>query len=269
MRFSISISRSIANKAVSCALICFAYFTLMTCVSKPLVPMGLQSEFKAISPSRVLALPLFLLPNPSEPAQIDLPAWATGGGEKLLETQLLEGFKNQPGVNGVSFQSVRRALGSDPVTPWFVLKSELDASAKALSSTDPQVRAGLPKACLKRKSVLDFYVFCVSPKKAWLEGLNALSAKVLNADTALVIVVTHFEKSVVDGLYSAQAGLAALLVDTNTGRMIWGRQAAHSVQSPADKKAFPAWETVFAGLFSESFWEEFPGRVPKTADSKP
>lgn len=264
------------------------------CTTTKPVAMGIQPEFEAINPSRILAVPVFALPDPARPSEIDGAVLTAENGRGVIERNVLQAFRNQPGVNGVSFQAVRDSLGASP-NAWNKLDATMRRTAARLVSTKEGERLSLGKECLARKSFLDFYVHCLSRDKEWIDGLNELSARILNADTAMLTVVTALEKKPEPegtGL-TLRGAVVALLVDTNSGKLIWGRQSEGStrttegsgrpgVATPVPGSGptsstesasgsasgrpsgagtrVPEVGELFPRLLGEEFWAEFPGR---------
>ena len=253
------LSFSFARSAI-CAFLVGAL--LLSCRSTPAVAPGIQPEFEAINPSRILAVPPFVLPDPGSRSTVDIAALETGNTRTVLESKVTSAFQNQPGVNGVSFSTVRQALGKRP-NVWDTLDAQMRSDSLKLTSRNEQERAELSPDCLKRKNFSDFYSFCLAPDKKWVAGLNALSAKVLNADSALLTAITSLEKTTTNNRYGIVAGLALVLVDTNTGKLIWGRQTAGELFSPEGNASFPEWSKLFETMLNEDFWAEFPGRKLK------
>lgn len=247
------------NRFLCAAALLFSF----GCVSQPRIPFGLQPEFKAINPSRVLAVPPFVLPDPGHAASVDAAALELGQVLKIVETEVLKAFKGQPSVNGVSFSSVRATLAADPKPIYTTLDTILKSTSAKLISTDATIRNSLSKNCLGRKNFVDYYGLCVVGDKPWTENLNALSARVLNADSALLIAVTHLDKKLSHAQYKIEAEIAAILVDTNSGKVIWAREIRDESTNSPDKLSFPEWQPLFEKIINEKFWLEFPGRVSR------
>lgn len=244
-------------------MLLFFACALTSCRTTPTTTAGIQTEFRALNPSRVLAVPVFILPDPSTPSVVDLALVESGRVREAYEKTILEAFKNQPGVNGISFSSVRQALGASP-TVREQMQTDLTGLSKEILSADPRVRARFTKGCLNRQTFLDFYVHCVSSGKGWVTQLNALSAKVLNADTALLPFLTRLQSESERDGEKVTAGVAVLLVDTNTGKLIWGRENSLNLASKLGGGPSPTeWQRLFQSLFPEAFWADFPGRTSR------
>jgi hypothetical protein len=230
---------------------------LTACTSRKPVPAGIQPEFQAINPSRILAVPSFTLPDPSSSAQVDLSLIETEKIIPELEKVILQSFRGQPRVNGVSFQAVRQGLGESP-NALTKLKESVEKVSQKLTSTQESERLSLRKECLARKDFLEFYVHCLASDNSWVEGLNQLSSRILNADSALVSFLLEAEKKPLPTRgFSTDIRVAVTLVDTNSGRLIWGRIGSEKVtlQTPTSAGA-----TAFDTIFKEEFWQGFPGR---------
>ena len=244
--------------------LCVSSVVLFSCRTTSAVSPGIQPEFEAINPSRILAVPSFVLPDPGALSSVDVAALETGNTRTILEAKVTSAFQNQPGVNGVSFSTVRQAIGKRP-NVWDALDAQMRSTSLKLTSRNAQERAELNSDCLNRKNFLDFYTFCLTADKKWIAALNTLSAKVLNADSALLTVITRLEKATENNRYGISAGLALVLVDTNTGKLIWGKQTEKVLQNAEGSASFPEWSSLFESMLTENFWLEFPGR--KLAES--
>lgn len=248
------------NKYFQKALYVFAAAALFTfCVSKqPPVTGGIQPNFSALNPSRVLAVPHLLLPSPIKKSVVDVAVLEVDGFTKALEQKVLEAFKNQPSVNGVTFNTVRKGVANTKILS--NMQSEVSRAAKVIfGSANLEVVDG-PKQCANCKTIADYYVYSLRPSKKWREALNELSAKVLNSDAALLIYITHLQKNMVAGSPATEVGLAVQLVDTNNGELIWTREKMVSDVSSGAKKTFPEWSEALNKLLDENFWKGFPGR---------
>lgn len=235
---------------------------LAACVSRaPTIQMGLQPKYEAVNPSRILAVPPFIVPDPTRQVSVDVSAVESGNMTAHIEEAVLKAFTDQPAINGVSFFRVRKEIGkSNLITN---LDREMSQIAKRLVSREAQDQTSFSKDCIQRRNFVEFYVYCVSPSKSWKDFLNALSAKIYNADSALIVVVTEAEKKEVDGQYESRAGVAALLVDTNNGNLIWGRVVNDFARSTQGNKVFPEWSAMIPSMLGEGFWAHFPGRKLK------
>jgi hypothetical protein len=231
---------------------------LLGCLSNRHIQEGVQPEFAAINPSRIIAVPLFLLPNPAQKVEVDSALVESDKLSTKLEAEILDSFRNQPNVNGVSFQAVRQTLGAQSDL-YLKIDKSLRETSSLLFSTLPSDRALLTKDCVSRSSFLDFYAFCVNPQPKWIDLLNQFSRKILNADSALITIVTEYSKSVSGRSNKLRVGLALLVVDTNSGKLIWAKernkefidfdQTSPDSVGPKDER-----------FFDDEFWLNFPGR---------
>jgi len=232
------------------------------CTSTPTLRQGVQPDALALNPARIAAFPTLLIPHPSERTSLDPASLASGEIVSAVESRILAAFKNQPGVNGLSFQTVRTALKANPK-----IQTEIDSEIRSLGQL---ANSGLAREtlllsaeCRARRHFLDFYKNCLLRSPRWIQLLNQLSMTAQNADSALFPIVTTLEKLTDRNTYSIRFGLALILVDTNSGRLLWGRDTIIKIDSPEGLKQFPDLKTAYDKVFSESFWAEFPGRRSK------
>ena len=262
-------------------------FFVVGCQTQNLMNSGIQPGYEAVNPAAIIAVPIFIMPDPSsEVSSIDPSLLIT---EKLipsLEDKIMDSFNGQPNINGYQFSAVKKAIGyNQPVvnktqpakaktqpakvkellipSVWDSLDSTMKTVGSRFSSRDIKTRLLITPSCLARKNFIDFYSFCVADESVWLTSLNLLSAKVLNADSALITVITDLEDKVVDKKYQVTGGLAVMLVDTNNGKLIWGNYQKETLENSADKKYFPSWGDLLNKILAPDFWQDFPGRIGK------
>ncbi len=246
-------------------------FLVSACQSQPYSHPGIQPGFEALNPAAVIAVPVFVLPNPSqESAVVDTSLVYTEKLFSLMETKILKAFENQPNINGYSYDIVRNALEKKPNTKMLLdqLNKSMNDVAGRFSSRDISKRILITPECLSRKNFLDFYSFCLSSHRDWLDGLNKLSFQVMNADSAIITVVNNLKNSEKNTHYTISLGVAVLLVDTNNGKLIWGNEANLSLEQNDNSSALPSYQKLIDNLFSENFWKGFPGRKPSDISVK-
>lgn len=240
---------------------------LTACTSLPSLRQGIQADAVALNPARIAALPTLVIPHPVEQASIDPASLMSGELTATLETRILAAFKNQPGVNGIAFQTVRTALKTNPKI-YKDLDNEMRTMGELANSGTARETLLLTSECRARKNFLDFYQHCLLKSQRWIGALNQLSMAVQNADSTMIPIITAIEKNTEKDVYALKFGLALLLVDTNNGRLIWGRDVTVKLSSTSGSKQFPEVAAAYDKLFTESFWAEFPGRRSRTENSK-
>lgn len=238
-----------------------AVLPLSACTSIPRLQPGIQPAYAAVNPSRMLAVTPVVFANPISRLTVEHAEVAAHKLDGLLEGLVLKSFQNQPGVNGVSFNSVRQSSATPPPSPVATLAEVIRGAAQ--ERAEVTLKPGrLSPACKSARDLLEFYAYCLAIRADWLKGLNDLSSRVLNADTALLVFVTHLEKSQRSERPTSLAQLAVLVVDTNSGKLVWGREA-ESAHQGIPGGPFPPWASLFEGLLGETFWTQFPGRTQK------
>lgn len=240
---------------------------LSACASVSTLRQGIQPDSLALNPARIAAFPTLTMPHPADTGSLDPASLISGEVVSAVESRILAAFKNQPAVNGIAFQTVRTALKSSPK-----LTSDMDYEMRSLgqlaNSGIARETLLLSAECRARKNFLDFYKFCLLKSQRWVPLLNQLSMTVQNTDSTLIPIITSLEKTTNKGIYQLKFGLALILIDTNSGRLIWGRDVTVDVESPSGAKQFPDLKLAYDKLFVESFWAEFPGRRPKSEATK-
>lgn len=250
------------KRIINCSvLFILILITFSSCQSAKLLPSGIQEGYEAVNPASIIAVPVFTLPDPSKSSSIDLAIVNAQQIIPKIQNKIIESFHAQPNINGYSYSAVSTAIGNVKPTVWDKLNDSMKLVANRFNSSETSVRTLIISSCLARKSFVEFYSYCLSPDPLWINNLNSLAAKVLNADTALLVVVTNIQSSVVDDVYGISGGFSVLLVDTNNGKLIWGKDALISLLNPEDKKYYPSWDELINKIFNHEFWEKFPGRI--------
>ena len=234
-------------------------FVSSSCTSVPPTREGLQSEFLALNPARIAAFPPMVMAHPVEKTSIDPAAVVTSQVQSLIESEILAAFKNQPNVNGVSFQTVRNSLKTAPRLAGDI-DSELKSMGQLTNSGSARETLLLTRECRSQKSFLGFYKHCVNQSNKWTSLLNQFSAAVQNSDSILLPILTSLEKTTEKNAYVVRVGVTLLLIDTNSGKLIWGRDSIMRAETPSGVRQFAEVNVLLDKIFVESFWSEFPGR---------
>ncbi len=232
-----------------------------SCQSMKPLPSGIQEGYEAVNPASIIAIPVFMLPNPSKSSSID-PAIVNAQQIVLkIQNKVIQSFNGQPNINGHSFSAVTNAIGNVKPSVWDKLNDSMKLIANRFNSNDTSVRTLITSSCLARKNFMEFYSYCLAPDLIWIDNLNFFAARVLNADTALLVVITEIESTVIDNIYGISGSFSIILVDTNNGKLIWGKDGSASLFSPKDKKYYPSWDELINNIFNDDFWDKFPGRI--------
>ncbi|WGL61232.1 hypothetical protein QEJ31_06460 [Pigmentibacter sp. JX0631] len=245
----------------------FVFIIFVTFVSscQSLKPLneGIQEGYEAINPASIIAVPTFVLPDPSKAAVIDPAIINTHQFIPKLEAKVMEAFKDQPNINGYSFSVVNNVVIKEKSDILNNMNQRLTAISSRFSSRESIIRSVITSSCLSRKNFVEFYSYCVAPDSVWISELNKLALKVLNADTALLVVLKNLDSSSNNDIYVLHGGISLLLVDTNNGKLIWGKDKFVTLKNPPEKKYFPTIDDLLISIFNEEFWEGFPGRIQK------
>jgi hypothetical protein len=238
--------------------------TLITaCVSQVQIQPGLQPRANALQIGKIVAIPPIIFPHPRKNSLIDRATLESSPFLADLETSVLGAFQNQPRVNGVSFNAVRKQLVNNNNFFDFFLRT-LTQTSQFLNFGSEAERRTFSSSCLNSKDMLDFYEHCIAPQKQWQTKLNQLSAKVFLADAALFVLVQKLEKQKESAIrnkdYRSALGLSLLLVDTNSGELLWGKE---QVIEKNQEGQFPDLSMLAKDILSEEFWINFPGRDTK------
>ncbi len=234
---------------------------LVGCVSQGGAPVtGLQPGYGTATFTRVLFAPGFVVSDPAKVARVDNAAML---GDRVLESvekAIVAAFRAQPGVPGFSPVAVRSMFSKDPEALTSLSAIFLSAQQKVLGNASDG-KGGFSRDCTRSTSVPAFFVRCLQKREDWREATAKFSTVGLNADATLLAVVSSLEKSKTDNKFSLAATVSVLLVDNASGKLVWGREVSDTLESDLIKEGFPEWSVLFARMFSEPFWMEFPGRI--------
>ena len=247
-------------------IVCLSSFVLYSCQSMKPLNKGIQEGYEAVNPASIIAVPVFLLPDPSKSSSIDPAIVNTHQLILKVQDKVMQSFNGQPNINGYSFAAVLNALGKDKPTIWDKLNDSMKSVADRFNSSETSTRTLITSSCLARRSFMEYYKYCLAPDSVWIENLNSLAAKVLNADTALIVVITEIKSSYKEDIYSISGAFSVLLVDTNNGKLIWAKDVNASMLNSIEKKYFPKWDDLLNQVFSDGYWDNFPGRIAKIKD---
>ena len=232
-----------------------------SCQSMKPLPSGIQDGYEAVNPASIIAIPVFMIPDPSKSSSIDPAIVNAQQIIPKIQNKVIQSFNGQPNINGHSFSAVSIAIGNVKPTVWDKLNDSMKLIANRFNSNETSVRTLITSSCLARRNFMEFYSYCLAPDPIWIDNLNSLAARVLNADTALLVVITDIESAVIDDVYGISGSFSILLVDTNNGKLIWGKDGSSSLLNPKDKKYYPSWDELTNKIFNDDFWDKFPGRI--------
>lgn len=223
---------------------------------------GTQSGYSAVNPASIIAVPVLTLANPAKTtSSIDL---ATISSEQIIpqiEKKVISSFEGQPNINGYPFSVVTKATATEKPNIIDELNKTMHAVANRFYSRDIKERLLITSQCFGRSNFIEFYSYCLANETRWLASLNALSARVLNSDSALFIVIDDLNTQVRKDQYEITASVVVLLIDTNNGKLIWANEKAVTKSNLQNPKTLPSWSALIDEIFTKDFWNEFPGRI--------
>jgi hypothetical protein len=250
------------------AVVLAAMLSLFGCQSKAELVSGIQPNFVALNPTRILAItPIVISLAGNKESVIDPVILQTMPIIDRLERRVLDAFKGQPAVNGMSFQAVRTSLQKKSSPAYGSLVAGVDGTLSTLRKPRADSESLLGSPCLARKDFVGFYGYCLRQNRSWQKGLNDASAAVLNADAALIVFLTELRTVSVAGKEHARVAVELVLVDTNNADLIWSGSGRLEGDNPntlleASGQAKAQWAGIIDALVNESVWQGFPGRKP-------
>lgn len=179
--------------------------------------------------------------------------------KELCETfdkKLLESFKGQPFVKGKSPRSIMKLLEENAKT--WIKGGFFGAWAR-------------PEDCEFCEDPVQFYNYYLAQNAEWLAYTVEFSRATENADALLLPIILYANESTENerGLLVAKRDVevVAFLIELETGKLAWAgkrRGAARNTRLASeigdDTLLYPDWGLVHSRLFTDSLWEEFPGR---------
>lgn len=179
---------------------------------------------------------------------------------KRFDAFVLEGFKDQPFMRGLSPLAMQKTL----------------EKANKGSMPDNLAQLWYHKAtdCRDCSNAPAFYVNSIRSRPEWKAWLNEIGRLAANSDAILIPAILYLNEARGNdrGLLSAKrsGGLALLLIDTNDGELLWaGGREAEAVDQRLERSdvakqiEMPALPLLFDRLLTEDIWRDFPGRQIK------
>lgn len=164
------------------------------------------------------------------------------------------GFTDQKFMRGYSATAVTQLLKRAKQTPlndaWQSYFAPLSGSKK--SATE----------------IISFYRSNIQPQATWRHWLIQISKNTRLSDAILIPLIADAEDVATQDkdlkIQKKTAEILTLLIDTETGQLIWtgGRRASMSLSALSGAQpSQPTLEDLEARLFFADHWFEFPGRV--------
>lgn len=223
---------------------------------------GIEPHHEGFVPSRIALMPCVVWPD-SALRITQLPPTNRPHEElaelcESLDKFISDGFDNQPYMKGLSPKLVEKLYGASNVKPNLtsILYQEWKSTSEKCESCD---------------NVVAIYNQTIKPRPSWQIWLNQLSTATKGSDALLIPLILSANARIEDdrGLFSSirSAAVAALLVDTNNGSLIWsgGRNSEVAFKSlitanGVPQMKIPPLDDLKRRLFTEAIWLEFPGR---------
>lgn len=219
----------------------------------------MQSQHRGFVPARIAVLNCRVWPQAAAYQSMVLTKskdLTDSGVCERLDKFVIEGFADQPYMNGYAPKAVAQLLENSEKTKMFMEPFE----SWVHMDTD----------CNDCPDGPTFYLKSIASRPAWRTWLQTFSGAVRNVDAILLPIVDYaYEQQFDDrGLSSWKSAISVslYLIDTNNGNLIWVRSRDASAVNIEDKAkpqvglAQPTWEAVLSRLFVEDLWREFPGR---------
>lgn len=210
---------------------------------------GLREDYKAYVPAKIVVFPCVFWPN------LDA-ATASFKDIKLCESFdsfILQSFSNQPYMNGFPPSTIRRIAETEndlKILDWPTIWREFYIPGQEQS-----------------QSLMQFYDTGIREQKNWLLWLARVSKLTQYTDAVLLPVIeTVSESKGTDrGIHTATRSIVIdlFLIDSDNGRAIWiGKRDSTITEKSVEREAnYPSWDMLFSQLFTETLWQDYPGRI--------
>jgi hypothetical protein len=222
---------------------------------------GVQPERASLVPARTAIIPCRPWPTTARFHSLPLTSLKDGDIRSLcdqFDAYVAEGFKGQPYMRGLSPRLILKVL-------------ETEKNPTMLEKGFDTWAGSTPATCNQCTSAPGFYSATIGPRPEWRKWLADFGAIAKSADAVLIPFFMYAYENEHDdrGLLEKRraAGVALLLVETATGKLIWagGQEAVATTKelrtaSGAKDLAYAPWERVMQRLLVNNIWRDYPGR---------
>jgi hypothetical protein len=206
---------------------------------------------------KIAAIPVFFIPNPSENASIDPSLVTSLDVQSILEKNIINSFKKQSHVRGMSFVQVKETLKK--INKSNVLKDAFQHFNERITDVSRHKLSSHFAKCYTAEDFVSFYIHCLSSQDSqWKDFLRHLSQFLYNADSLLLPVVTQLNVQYKDNKNTLLFQVNVLLIDVRNAQIIWSNQKTLLVELNND--SIQEFSNELSNALSENFWKKFPGR---------
>ena len=239
----------------------FLGILFFSCTDTPHVSQGIQIEYRTSSVGKIISIPTFLFPEPLIVSKkIDIALLQSYKINEIFEKNIIQSFQNQIWIHGYPFSEIQKMIQNSKSDFLIQMENRFKFYGNRFYSKNIVDDLETSEACRHRKNFLDFYTFCVSDDKKWISNLNELSSFIHNAESALIPVITEMHFDMTSRTNSSTVGGSVLLIDTNNGKLIWGKSFLVTLpfNDKNNEKNMPSRLLEF--LLKDEFWIDFPNR---------
>ncbi len=234
--------------------------TLSSCVSNLLTgTQGIQSEFGAYIPARISVAECQSWPTFASFKNLALSNSTKEENAALAQAVdefVLSGFDNQPFMQGLSPKLISKLTSE--IQPAIILSNGFE-------NWRPR-----REVCGNCSDVLSYYRESIVNNAPWRVFLGEWSMRTRHSDAVFIPFIVSFYSNTINdrGVIKAfrTAEIAFFLIDTDTGKLIWGRTRRAEVsnkklQSDPKDISLPGIDVLKSRLLTSDLWIDFPGRV--------
>jgi hypothetical protein len=215
-----------------------------------------KTEDKKIETKKMVAVPIFFVPNPTTKASIDALIEYTSHVSLLFEQKVIESFKNQPHIKGIPFGEVRKKVQSQDPNLLERLNERALTITKAMGLSSHEINP----SCYQVSSFLQFYAQCLAKDEIWKKDLEALRA-ITKQDTYLMLIfITHL-KDKLTYHYEFLFEVNVFLLAPYNNEIAWANSHFFSHDFEVNTVSEEFYLALFERLLNQKFWNKFPGRI--------
>lgn len=225
-------------------------------------PYGIETAKTGYVPARIAVVSCMIWPDrASRVARMPMSNVPQADMQKLCsdyDQYVIGSFDNQPFMKGITPKLTEKFYTA--VSPKLSVNDAIAAQWEHKSDD-----------CVGCRTATSFYHGSIAKRKSWNVWLSDFAKATNGADSLLLPMIIYNNTSRDDerGLTVAKraAAITLLLIDTNTGELIWsgGREADVVTKVFRDDPrsatlAPPGQDELKKRLFTDALWLEFPGR---------
>lgn len=219
--------------------------------------IGLNPSYKDMTLKKTAAIPVFFIPDPTLDLEIDPSLVTALDIQFFIQRTIVESFKKQSNVQGISFTQVNKILERRNKTQ--ILKDIFQYYNLRIKQVLRHKLSAKFYKCYIAKDFISFYADCLASQDSkWKDLVWGLSQELRNADSLLLPIVSQLTTQNQDDKKALHFQLNVLLVSSKNSEIIWAKQK--SLVLEGNDVSMQDFSNAFSKSLSDAFWDDFPGR---------